>query len=740
VLAGAIRLTSIAVGFVTVITASSVYSLPGGARLRRATVVRASAWLAVVIVLVVYVWIASAGTWTRWPAYGSYYQDLADGFRKGQLALATKPDPRLLALADPYDPATNEGLRIHDVSLYKGRFYLYWGPVPAVLLAAANVLGLPKLGDQYLVFAFAAGALIFASRLILRLWYRHFSDAAPAWAVPLAILTVGLANPGPFNLGRASIYEASILAAQMFLIGGICFAVSAFRDRRASPGRLCVAGLMLACAVGSRTSVVLPVAGVTLLTAWQVMRLGRRRRPMKTRDEASLRRVAPPPSSPDAAGAPQITGNVGFALVMPGPWDVSARPRRVASLLGLLAPLLVGAALLAGYNHARFGSFTEPGVRYQLAGFNSFKNFQTLTSGRNVVPNVYSYLFRAPLAKDVFPYLVPRKGLDAAFPGWLPVPKFHVRDASVAGMLLVSPFVIFAGVALLPRTRGRGLRDDVAEPAGGVRWLSLTLAVTVALGAVPALVLSFSTMRYLADWTLPLLLLATIGFWSGCAARAGRAWPQRVWLAGGAVLMSVTILVGPLLGVTSDLDQFARFNPALMKRMIEATYAGPVPGVAQISGPAGVDLLDGRRGGWWLGDERAAVDVIVPAEGRYAVAFTTWFGPGLAGAPSAKLQVAADPGRPLASKGSVIAAILTVPSGHSNVTFNTRLRGGLNRLFLSTPTPPQVPAGGAGCRRLIAIAQTDIRPSIDSPDGTAAGPRPPHVFYDAVSSGAAEEP
>ena len=78
--------------------------------------------MAIAIVLVVYVWIASAGTWTKWPTYGGYYQTLADGFRKGQTALATKPNPKLLALKDPYDPAANEGLRIHDVSLYKGRF------------------------------------------------------------------------------------------------------------------------------------------------------------------------------------------------------------------------------------------------------------------------------------------------------------------------------------------------------------------------------------------------------------------------------------------------------------------------------------------------------------------------------------------------------------------------------------------------------------------------------------------
>src|SRR5207248_6297600 len=40
----------------------------------------------------------------------------------------------LLALADPYDPAQNAPYRLHDASLYHGRYYLYFGPTPVALL------------------------------------------------------------------------------------------------------------------------------------------------------------------------------------------------------------------------------------------------------------------------------------------------------------------------------------------------------------------------------------------------------------------------------------------------------------------------------------------------------------------------------------------------------------------------------------------------------------------------------
>src|SRR4029079_1869220 len=50
------------------------------------------------------------------------------------------PDPGLLALPDPYDPAANRVYRIgrltHDASLFEGRFYYYFGLAPVVVLFA----------------------------------------------------------------------------------------------------------------------------------------------------------------------------------------------------------------------------------------------------------------------------------------------------------------------------------------------------------------------------------------------------------------------------------------------------------------------------------------------------------------------------------------------------------------------------------------------------------------------------
>ena len=86
------------------------------------------------VIAYVYAFFISAGHFHYWPLYNNYYNLLAEGFRKGQLNLTTSPSEELLAKANPLD-ATNQSLWLWDVSIYGGKYYLYWGPVPAILQA-----------------------------------------------------------------------------------------------------------------------------------------------------------------------------------------------------------------------------------------------------------------------------------------------------------------------------------------------------------------------------------------------------------------------------------------------------------------------------------------------------------------------------------------------------------------------------------------------------------------------------
>jgi hypothetical protein len=453
-------------------------------------------------VMLVYVWLASAGSLRSWYCYTAYYDLLADAFLHGRTALPLRPDPQLLALADPYDPDQNREYRLHDALLYRDRYYLYWGPAPALLVAPIKVLGRMQIGDQHLVFAAAAGMLL-ATAFLLAALRRRLFPALPWWALLPGLLAVGLGHPIPLLLARAAIYEAAIATAQLFLLAGLFWAFTALSENRCVRWRLAAAGVCWALAIGSRVSLAPAVAVLTLLAAWRLYQL---------------------------RGA---AGRVGKDFALP---------------LGMLAaPLLAGAAALAGYNQVRFGSWHEFGMRYQLAGYNvhavTASGVGTF-AGRFALPALYAYWVHPFAVTGRFPFvtMVPLVFRGAPVPG-----------EAVAGALWALPYlwlgliaVTGLAVGLVTRCLGRGERDETRVLR---RWFSLCLLSAGLCGMAPELFIDGCQNRYLADGLPPLLILATLGAWTWLAALASRPHSRRVVgvLVTGSAL--ATAVAGVLLGL-----------------------------------------------------------------------------------------------------------------------------------------------------------------------------------------------
>lgn len=142
-----------------------------------------------------YAWTAtSAGNGWDWAgAGGSVYNQLVDGMRQGQLSLPTLPDPRLAELADPWDPALNRAYPVlHDMSYFEGRYYLYFGPTPLLLLLPWRVLTGGFMPENVALAVFAWwGALM--GVLILREARRRWAPGAPTvyFAAGVALVTWG---------------------------------------------------------------------------------------------------------------------------------------------------------------------------------------------------------------------------------------------------------------------------------------------------------------------------------------------------------------------------------------------------------------------------------------------------------------------------------------------------------------------------------------------------------------------
>src|SRR5688572_5863327 len=125
------------------------------------------------VIFIIYAWFITFGNFTTWKNTTRYYTQLADSFNKGRLHI----DAEIGDLAKATDPYNNESRlpfddEIWDMSLYKGKLYLYWGPVPALLITPIQFLTGFKITDIYLVYFFLCGLLIFNSLIILKLWKR----------------------------------------------------------------------------------------------------------------------------------------------------------------------------------------------------------------------------------------------------------------------------------------------------------------------------------------------------------------------------------------------------------------------------------------------------------------------------------------------------------------------------------------------------------------------------------------
>ena len=158
-----------------------------------------SRYLAILAVLAYYLWASTA--FNDFSPNG-YYNYLARGLAAGHLYLPIEVNPLLLAQPNPYDPSVPDELKMHDMALYKGRYFLYHGPAPALLaFLPYRLLSNRDMPEAIAVFLFVSLGFLANSITLSKL---------NPQAGPLLYLALGLANCIPFLLHRIFVYEVAI--------------------------------------------------------------------------------------------------------------------------------------------------------------------------------------------------------------------------------------------------------------------------------------------------------------------------------------------------------------------------------------------------------------------------------------------------------------------------------------------------------------------------------------------------
>ncbi|HEX8410807.1 MAG TPA: hypothetical protein VF883_18225 [Thermoanaerobaculia bacterium] len=379
---------------------------------------RLSTAAAVVFVLFVYAFFGSIGElafprvyWDQGfgkPADG-YYASLAEGFLRGQVSMAHRPDPRLTALPHPYDyeaRVANKVPYLWDASYFNGRYYLYFSPLPALLLYIPYRLAATMYpGDQFAGTLFAAWAFIMAVLFVRR----ALAGTTLHVPLPIWIITLGLSGVTPFVLPHCRTYEVAILCGAA-MTSTWAYALLRFLQTRATRW-LVWSSIWLALAVASR-----PHLGVLV--------------PL-------------------------------FLVAV----FVSAGKRAVLATV----PLAIVVAALLAYNYTRFHDPFEFGLRYQLTYMpmegHRVCGIHNVPELRRAVHNFALYTFTPPRLSREFPFVRLRSApLNVAT-------SFTPQSDEIGGLAPLAPLAFIGSLFAIVLAWRRRERAAVLAVAAG--WLVL---------------------------------------------------------------------------------------------------------------------------------------------------------------------------------------------------------------------------------------------------------------------------
>jgi uncharacterized membrane protein (GlpM family) len=443
----------------------------------------------VVIAIAFYVWTVATSTSLDPGPSTDPYNELVDGFSHGHLYLPITPDPRLKDLPDPYEPRYNGSIldpSLRDLVFYKDRFYIYWGPAPALLAFwPFRALGVGDLPPGIAVLAFCILGLLCVVGLLVLLIRRYLPTARP-WMVGVGTAVLAFGSMAPWVLRRPNAYEVAISAGYCFFWAGALLLVLAFpREGPPRPWRMAGSGLCFGLAFASR-----PPMGIGVVLALGALYLLRR-----------SGRLADRP-----------------ALV------------RFAALL--VAPAAACIVAVAIYNAVRFGAPSDFGTTKMLAGSKQDRFF----SFAYVPPGLWLYLLYPVRLVAAFPFFW------ANLPH-VPFPHTSGYDASerTAGLLPTVPFIALLVLARPALRRAPDALRGVVIAAAATGAFLLVFTAFFYWGSVMRYEMDFATLFIVAA---TLVWLAFDRSRSHRRARVASAWVGAVLAGISVVVVAAISLIG----------------------------------------------------------------------------------------------------------------------------------------------------------------------------------------------------
>lgn len=441
------------------------------------------------------------------------YADLARAMARGQLYLEEEPPQWLQDMNDPYDKGARDELQketgeeyLFDVAYHDGHYYVYFGVVPVLLF--------------YLPFYLVTGANFPTAIGVL--------IAAIAYILGVSALLDRFAR---YHFKRVSLGVFLLLQIPLVFCSGIMYLVK-FPTFYSLP---------IMCALAF---------SVWGLYCWMRGRLSRHACAWYVAGSLCMALVA--------GCRPQFL--VLSLLAFPLFWRTFITERRILTARGarefacLIAPYLVVAAGIMGYNYARFGSFTDFGANYNLTVNDMTK--RGMNAGR-LAPAFFSYFLQPPNVTGVFPF-IQATDFDTTYMGQT------IKEVTFGGIFACLPVLWvlpFAGRALRLRSRQRSTRT--------IWGIVVVLLVTGVLVALLDAEMAGILQRYYADFSFMFLAAAVLLIFIVNENLDPASQMRNVLIKVLLVLVAISVLYSALVCFVPETGWYSDIYPWAYQNLIE---------------------------------------------------------------------------------------------------------------------------------------------------------------------------
>ncbi len=388
------------------------------------------------------------------------YGQLADAFMAGQLSLLIHPDPSLDKISDPYRHRGDASF-LWDYSYFRtkedvngGKYYLYWGPVPALIANAPWKIMTGSPLNQRLSLLLIVSFSVVSFAILLRLLVIFYFEDVPLLWQGFILILYAICNLQPWYFNNPCIYFTAVAYAATILMTSLCFLVLAMQNGRYRLAWQFLFSLFVALSIGCRISYLLTAMGLVIYWLYR-------------------------------------------GYVYEGRGAVKQRSFWI-DFETLFIPVISMVLALLWYNYARFGTPFENGMHYLLNNDdNGWTNpfFALKFWGEGI----WTYAFGPWSLKPTFPYIDPQCSYTPSFL----ISSGRSYSETAVGSFLCFPICFFSFAwPFLVRRLPAAIRAQTMVIGAVLSFNFLALFLLMA----DYYAICF---RYIVDFQIPLLVLTS---------------------------------------------------------------------------------------------------------------------------------------------------------------------------------------------------------------------------------------